>query len=214
MSSRREPTIGIGRISPGSAAGWCTISRGRPPRPKHLRRPRGRLASRASPLASQDFWCTQCTRCTTKCTFAPPLMPTSCRKVERLVEQVMATNIALLARRQAAVPRGVAHATSIFAAKAENAEMWDVEGKRYVDFAGGIAVMNTGHRHPKVLAAIRKQLDNYLHTAFQVVPYEPYVALCEELNARAPFKGPAKTILFSTGSEAVATPLTYTSQAT
>jgi 4-aminobutyrate aminotransferase / (S)-3-amino-2-methylpropionate transaminase / 5-aminovalerate transaminase len=119
------------------------------------------------------------------------------------VEQVMATNTALLARRQAAVPRGVAHATSIFAAKAENAEMWDVEGKRYVDFAGGIAVMNTGHRHPKVLAAIRKQLDNYLHTAFQVVLYEPYVALCEELNARAPFKGPAKTILFSTGSEAV-----------
>jgi 4-aminobutyrate aminotransferase/(S)-3-amino-2-methylpropionate transaminase len=115
----------------------------------------------------------------------------------------MASNAALLARRQAAVARGVAHATSIFAANAENAELWDVEGRRYLDFAGGIAVMNTGHRHPKIMAAIRAQLERYTHTAFQVVPYEPYVALCEQLNARAPFKGPAKTILFSTGAEAV-----------
>jgi 4-aminobutyrate aminotransferase / (S)-3-amino-2-methylpropionate transaminase / 5-aminovalerate transaminase len=115
----------------------------------------------------------------------------------------MPTNAALLARRQAAVPRGIASATPVFAARADNAELWDVEGRRYVDFAGGIAVMNTGHRHPKVVAAMRAQLDRYTHTAFQVVPYEPYVALCEKLNARAPFKGPAKTILFSTGAEAV-----------
>ncbi|HXW26699.1 MAG TPA: aminotransferase class III-fold pyridoxal phosphate-dependent enzyme, partial [Xanthobacteraceae bacterium] len=115
----------------------------------------------------------------------------------------MATNAALMARRQVAVPRGVAHATAVFAARADNAELWDVEGNRYVDFAGGIAVMNTGHRHPKVIAAMRAQLDRYTHTAFQVMPYEPYVALCEALNARAPFKGPAKTVLFSTGAEAV-----------
>jgi 4-aminobutyrate aminotransferase/(S)-3-amino-2-methylpropionate transaminase len=115
----------------------------------------------------------------------------------------MPTNAALLARRQAAVPRGIASAAPVFAARADNAELWDVEDRRYVDFAGGIAVMNTGHRHPKVIAAIRAQLDRYTHTAFQVVPYEPYVALCEKLNARAPFKGPAKSILFSTGAEAV-----------
>src|SRR5215468_4715801 len=115
----------------------------------------------------------------------------------------MSTNSELLERRNNAVPRGVASATAVFAARADNAELWDVEGRRYVDFAGGIAVMNTGHRHPKVVAALRDQLDRYTHTAFQVVPYEPYVALCEKLNARAPFKGPAKTILFSTGAEAV-----------
>ncbi|HML15218.1 MAG TPA: 4-aminobutyrate--2-oxoglutarate transaminase [Xanthobacteraceae bacterium] len=115
----------------------------------------------------------------------------------------MPTNAALLARRQAAVPRGIASATPVFAARADNAELWDVEGRRYVDFAGGIAVMNTGHRHPKVIAAMCAQLDRYTHTAFQVMPYEPYVALCEKLNARAPFKGPAKSILFSTGAEAV-----------
>jgi 4-aminobutyrate aminotransferase / (S)-3-amino-2-methylpropionate transaminase / 5-aminovalerate transaminase len=115
----------------------------------------------------------------------------------------MPTNAALLARRHAAVPRGIASAAPVFADRADNAELWDVEGRRYVDFAGGIAVMNTGHRHPKVIAAMRAQLDRYTHTAFQVVPYEPYVALCEKLNARAPFKGPAKSILFSTGAEAV-----------
>ena len=84
----------------------------------------------------------------------------------------MTTNAALMARRNAAVPRGIAHATTIFAARAENAEIWDVEGRRYVDFAGGIAVLNIGHRHAGVLAAIRDQLDRYTHTAFQVVPYD------------------------------------------
>ncbi len=114
----------------------------------------------------------------------------------------MSTNAELLARRHAAVPRGVATATPIFAARAENAELRDVEGKRYIDFAGGIAVLNTGHRHPKVMAAVRAQLDAYTHTAFQVVAYEPYVELAEMLSARAPFKGPAKTIFFTTGGEA------------
>ena len=108
----------------------------------------------------------------------------------------------LSARRIAAVPRGVASATAIFAQKAENAELWDVEGRRYVDFAGGIAVFNVGHRHPKVLAAVRAQLDRYTHTAFQVVPYEPYVELAERLNRLAPVEGKAKTIFFTTGAEA------------
>jgi 4-aminobutyrate aminotransferase/(S)-3-amino-2-methylpropionate transaminase len=114
----------------------------------------------------------------------------------------MSANADLLARRTAAIPRGVSVATGVFAARAENAEIWDIEGKRYVDFAGGIAVLNTGHRHPKVMAAVKAQLEAYTHTAFQVMAYEPYVALCERLNALAPFKGPAKTILFTTGAEA------------
>jgi len=115
----------------------------------------------------------------------------------------MSLNAELLARRTAAIPRGVATATPVFAARAENTEIWDVEGKRYVDFAGGIAVLNVGHRHPKVMAAVKAQLEAYTHTAFQVMAYEPYVALAERLNALAPFKGPAKSIFFTTGAEAV-----------
>ena len=114
----------------------------------------------------------------------------------------MSSNSDLLARRMAAVPRGVSTAAPVFAARAENAEIWDAEGKRYVDFAGGIAVLNTGHRHPKIMAAVARQLELYTHTAFQVMAYEPYVELAERLNALAPFKGPAKTILFTTGAEA------------
>jgi 4-aminobutyrate aminotransferase / (S)-3-amino-2-methylpropionate transaminase / 5-aminovalerate transaminase len=114
----------------------------------------------------------------------------------------MTTNAELLARRNKAVARGVAHATPVYAARAENAEIWDAEGKRYIDFAGGIAVLNVGHRHPKVMAAVRDQLDRYTHTAFQVLAYEPYIELAERLNKLAPFKGPAKTVLFTTGAEA------------
>ncbi|MEO5816035.1 MAG: 4-aminobutyrate--2-oxoglutarate transaminase [Gemmatimonadaceae bacterium] len=115
----------------------------------------------------------------------------------------MNQNDHLQRRHAAAIPRGVASATAVYAARAENAEIWDVDGKRYIDFAAGIAVLNTGHRHPKVLAAVRAQLDAYTHTAFQVLPYEPYVALAERLNALAPFEETAKTILFTTGAEAV-----------
>jgi 4-aminobutyrate aminotransferase / (S)-3-amino-2-methylpropionate transaminase / 5-aminovalerate transaminase len=115
----------------------------------------------------------------------------------------MPTNAALAARRDAAVPRGIAHATGLYAARAENAELWDVEGRRYIDFAGGIAVLNTGHRHPKVMRAVLAQLDCFTHTAFQVVPYECYIALAERLCALAPFKGPAKAAFFTTGAEAV-----------
>ncbi|GAL96149.1 4-aminobutyrate aminotransferase [Acetobacter tropicalis NRIC 0312] len=112
------------------------------------------------------------------------------------------TNKDLLARRANAVPRGVATSTPVFADRAENAELWDVEGHRYIDFAGGIAVLNVGHRHPKVLAAVKDQLDRFTHTAFQVSAYESYIELAEKLNALAPFSGPAKTIFFSTGGEA------------
>ncbi len=115
----------------------------------------------------------------------------------------MSTNQELLARRQASVPRGITHATNIFAARAENAELWDVEGRRYIDFAGGIAVLNAGHRHPKVTAAVRRQIELYTHPCFQVAPYEPYIALAEKLNALAPSRGPNKTILLTTGAEAI-----------
>jgi 4-aminobutyrate aminotransferase/(S)-3-amino-2-methylpropionate transaminase len=113
------------------------------------------------------------------------------------------TNAALLARRQAAVPRGVGHAHSIFTDRAENAEVFDVEGRRYIDFAGGIAVLNTGHRHPAVIEAVKAQLDRYTHTCFQVLAYEPYVELAERLNALAPGNFAKKTILLTTGAEAV-----------
>jgi 4-aminobutyrate aminotransferase/(S)-3-amino-2-methylpropionate transaminase len=115
----------------------------------------------------------------------------------------MSANADLLSRRTQAVARGVATATPVFAARAENARLWDAEGREYIDFAGGIAVLNTGHRHPKVIEAVRAQLDLFTHTAFQVCAYEPYVELAEKLNARAPIDGPAKTILFTTGAEAV-----------
>jgi 4-aminobutyrate aminotransferase/(S)-3-amino-2-methylpropionate transaminase len=115
----------------------------------------------------------------------------------------MPTNAGLTLRRDAAVARGVAHATGVYAARAENAELWDVEGRRYIDFAGGIAVLNTGHRHPRVMRAVAAQLECFTHTAFQVAPYESYVALAERLAALAPFKGPAKAVFFTTGAEAV-----------
>ncbi|MES2937824.1 MAG: 4-aminobutyrate--2-oxoglutarate transaminase [Pseudomonadota bacterium] len=113
------------------------------------------------------------------------------------------TNAALLARRNAAVPRGVGHAHNIFAARAANAEVWDVEGRRLIDFAGGISVLNTGHRHPEVIEAVKAQLDRYTHTAFQVLAYEPYVELAERLNALAPGRFEKKTLLLTTGAEAI-----------
>lgn len=114
----------------------------------------------------------------------------------------MTSNASLAARRDAAVPRGVGSSTAVYADRATNAELWDVEGRRYIDFAGGIAVLNVGHRNPTVMAAVGKQLDHFTHTAFQVAPYENYVAVAERLNAIAPFTGPAKSILFTTGAEA------------
>jgi 4-aminobutyrate aminotransferase/(S)-3-amino-2-methylpropionate transaminase len=114
----------------------------------------------------------------------------------------MPDNRTLAARRERAVPRGVASSTAIYADRAENAQLWDVEGRRFIDFAGGIAVLNTGHLHPKVIAAVQAQLARFSHTAFQVAAYEPYIELCERLNAAAPFSADAKTILLTTGAEA------------
>ena len=115
----------------------------------------------------------------------------------------MSDNASLRARRDAITPRGVSVAAPFFVAKATNAELWDVEGRRIIDFAGGIAVLNTGHRHPRVIEAIRRQLDLFTHTAYQVASYESYVALAERLVALAPVPGPAKATFFSTGAEAV-----------
>ncbi len=112
------------------------------------------------------------------------------------------TNAELTARRQAAVPQGVASAAPIYAASARNAELWDVEGRRYLDFAAGIAVCNTGHCHPRLVAAVTAQLEQFSHTAFQVAPYETYISLAERINALAPIRE-AKTLLMTTGAEAV-----------
>ncbi len=112
-------------------------------------------------------------------------------------------NATLMKRRTAAVARGVGQSHEVFIARGENAEIWDVEGKRYVDFAGGIAVLNTGHRHPAVIAAVKAQLDLYTHTCFQVLAYEPYVELAERINALAPGNFAKKTLFLSTGAEAI-----------
>jgi 4-aminobutyrate aminotransferase len=112
-------------------------------------------------------------------------------------------NADLKARKDAATPRGVGVMCDFYAARAENAELWDVEGNRYIDFAAGIAVCNTGHRHPKIVAAIRAQLDLFTHTAYQIVPYESYVSLAEKIVARAPGDYAKKAAFFTTGAEAV-----------
>ena len=106
-------------------------------------------------------------------------------------------------RRLQATPRGIGVMCGFYAERAENATLWDVEGREVIDFAAGIAVLNTGHRHPKIIAAIEKQLQSFTHTAYQIVPYESYVRLAERINKRVPIDGPVKTAFFSTGAEAV-----------
>jgi 4-aminobutyrate aminotransferase len=112
-------------------------------------------------------------------------------------------NSDIAARRTDAISRGVGVTTQVYAERAENAELWDVEGRRYIDFAAGIAVVNTGHRHPKVIAAVKAQLDQFTHTCHQVVPYENYVTLAERLNKAVPGDFAKKTIFVTTGAEAV-----------
>jgi 4-aminobutyrate aminotransferase/(S)-3-amino-2-methylpropionate transaminase len=109
----------------------------------------------------------------------------------------------LKALRERYVPRGVTTAHPLVAERAQGAEMWDTEGRRYIDFVGGIGVMNVGHNHPRVMAAVRVQLERVTHTAFQVVMYESYLRLAERLCEVAPGDGPKKAIFFSTGAEAV-----------
>ena len=113
------------------------------------------------------------------------------------------TATTLTDRKNAAISRGVGMTTQIYADRAENAEIWDKEGRRYIDFASGIAVVNTGHRHPRIIAAVKEQLDRFTHTCHQVVPYESYVHLAERLNALTPGDFAKKTIFVTTGAEAV-----------
>jgi len=113
------------------------------------------------------------------------------------------SNLSIAERRTNSIARGVGVTTHIYADRAENSEIWDVEGRRYIDFASGIAVLNTGHRHPKVMAAVREQLDRFTHTCHQVVPYENYVHLAERLNRLVPGDFDKKTIFVTTGAEAV-----------
>lgn len=115
----------------------------------------------------------------------------------------MVTNAELQERRAAAVADGWASVYPFFVDRARNAELWDVEGRRYIDFAGGIATLNVGHLHPRVSAAVAAQLDRYSHTCFAVVPYEPAVALAERLNSLVPGSSPKKTLLVNSGAEAV-----------
>jgi 4-aminobutyrate aminotransferase len=112
-------------------------------------------------------------------------------------------NEQLQARKAAATPRGVGVMAPFFADHASNGELWDVEGRRFIDFAGGIAVLNVGHRHPKVVQAITAQLERFTHTCYQIVPYESYIALAEKINAMTPGTHPKKTAFFSTGAEAI-----------
>lgn len=115
----------------------------------------------------------------------------------------MSSNKELMQRRSQAIPRGVGQIHPIFADRAENCRVWDVEGREYLDFAGGIAVLNTGHLHPKVVAAVEAQLKKLSHTCFQVLAYEPYLELCEIMNQKVPGDFAKKTLLVTTGSEAV-----------
>jgi len=114
----------------------------------------------------------------------------------------MTTNAELQKIRETAVPRGVSNLLPVFAARAQNAEQWDVDGKRYIDFAAGIAVVNTGHLHPTVKAAVAAQLEQFSHTCFQVTQYESYVRLADKLNRLAPGPTPKKTLFLTTGAEA------------
>jgi 4-aminobutyrate aminotransferase len=115
----------------------------------------------------------------------------------------MTTALSLAEKRNAAIARGVGVATQIYADRADNAEIWDKADRRYIDFAAGIAVVNTGHRHPRVIEAVRAQLDRFTHTCHQVVPYENYVTLAERLNTLVPGAHAKKTMFATTGAEAV-----------
>ena len=117
--------------------------------------------------------------------------------------QPKGSNQAWVERRTKAVSRGIGMAAGVMVAKAENSELWDIEGNRYIDFGGGIAVVNTGHRHPTVMKLVYEQLEKVTHTCAMVMPYEPFIEVCEKLNAVAPISGEKKTALVTTGAEAV-----------
>jgi 4-aminobutyrate aminotransferase len=116
---------------------------------------------------------------------------------------MMSKNLELQARRDAAFARGLGCQLPVYVDRARNAEMWDVEGRRYIDFGSGIAVLNTGHLHPKVQAAVARQLEAFSHTCLMVTPYAAAVELAERLNRLAPGPTPKKAIFVTTGAEAV-----------
>ena len=113
------------------------------------------------------------------------------------------SNAQLQTRKDVAFARGQGNLAPIFIERAENAELWDVEGNRYIDFGTGIAVCSTGHSNPKVVAAVQEQLQRFSHTCVMVTPYESAVELAEKLNDLAPGDTPKKTIFVTTGAEAV-----------
>ncbi|MBL4802847.1 MAG: 4-aminobutyrate--2-oxoglutarate transaminase [Emcibacter sp.] len=115
----------------------------------------------------------------------------------------LTTSSAVLELRKTAIPQGVGHVTQVVCDRAENSEIWDMEGQRYIDFAAGIAVVNTGHNHPKVKAAVVAQLQKFTHTCFHVALYPGYVELADKLNRLVPGDSPKKSMLVSTGAEAV-----------
>lgn len=120
----------------------------------------------------------------------------------------------LIARRRNAVPNGVGMFNYATAAKASGATLIDEDGRELIDFAGGIGVVNAGHCPPPVVKAIQEQAERFLHVSFNVASYEPYIALCEKLNALLPHGGPTKTLLVSTGAEAVENAIKIARQAT
>ena len=123
--------------------------------------------------------------------------------------QPAGSNKAWVERRAKAVSRGIGMGAAVMAAKAENSEIWDIEGNRYVDFGGGIAVVNTGHRHPLVMKRVYEQLEKFTHTCAMVMPYEPFIEVCEKLNAAVPISGEKKSALVTTGAEAVENAIKY-----
>src|SRR5438067_118728 len=110
---------------------------------------------------------------------------------------------ALATRREAAVPRGLSHATPVYVARSQDAWLEDVDGNRFLDFAGGIGSLNSGHRNPRVIAQLQSQLQKYLHACASVTPYENYIQLAERMNQITPGKFPKKTLFVNTGAEAV-----------
>ena len=121
----------------------------------------------------------------------------------RVTVRHQSTEAELAELRSTYVPRGITSAHPVTVDRAKGSELWDVSGKRYIDFAGGIGVMNVGHSHPRVMKAVQEQLERATHTSFQVVHYESYLRLAQRICEVAPIDGPKKAIFFSTGAEAV-----------
>jgi len=115
----------------------------------------------------------------------------------------MSINSELQARKEKVIARGLGNMVPVYVERADNAELWDMDGKRYIDFGAGIAVVNTGHNHPKVKAAVEQQLERFTHTCFMVTPYDTGVELAEKITDLAPISAACKAIFVTTGAEAV-----------